>query len=145
MCKQCANCGAEIPAARTEALPEETWCKDCVEASGDVDRIKGIMLWHHKTAPELYIGPGTEKLLASQRTHLGANLPFTSKESPFTRNAVASINLSEGLNLKQRKEEPFNLIPELNPARCHPEKPRATPDGKCVDCAMEWYRKRVRK
>jgi hypothetical protein len=141
----CIWCGNEIPKARQEAVPEEKLCKDCVEKSGDVDRIRGVMLWHHKTAPELYIGPGTEKLLAAQRTHLGANLPFTSKESPFTRNAVATINLSEGLNLKQRKMEEPNLVPELNPARCHPDRPRVSPDGKCVDCAMEWYRRRVHK
>jgi hypothetical protein len=141
----CANCGAPIPPARREALPEETWCKDCVEKTGDVERIRGVMMWDHKTAPYIYTGPGTDKLLASQRTHLGANLPFTSKESPFTRNAVATINLSEGLNLKDRKEEVPNLIPELNPARCHPDRPRATPDGKCLDCAMEWYRRRIRK
>lgn len=143
--KECANCGTEISSERREALPEERWCKDCVEKAGDVERVKGVMMWDHKTAPYIYTGPGTDKLLAAQRTHLGANLPMTPRESPFTLNAVSAQNVSEGLNLKGRKEKDCpNLVSKLNPARCHPDRPRVSPDGKCLECAMKYYRRRIR-
>lgn len=79
----CANCGMELSEARRLALPEEIWCKECVEESGDVTRLKGVLLWHHKTAPELYIAnqQAVETILRSSRSGVHAQLPMSSKKN----------------------------------------------------------------
>src|SRR3954465_12621997 len=108
---KCANCNQPIPEARQLALPGETWCHSCVLESGDVERIKGVMLWHHKTSPEFYMGPGTEKILAHQRRGPHAQMAFTSKENPFVLKSLESFNVSEGMNLRERPEAEISLEP----------------------------------
>lgn len=132
----CANCDMEIPEARRIALPEERWCKNCVEEAGDVDRLKGTMLWHHKTAPELYIAnqQAVDLILRSSRSGVHAQLPMSSKKESAKTVAPPIRVDKEDLNLE---------VVEL-PARCHPDRPRATPSGLCIECATEWYRIRLK-
>jgi hypothetical protein len=74
----CGRCGHPISAARQAALPGETWCKDCVEATGDVERIKGAMTWEHKPAPTLVLGKDAETVLRYARRGVHADLPLGS-------------------------------------------------------------------
>lgn len=136
----CKNCGMEISVERQAAVPGEQWCKDCVEKAGDVEPIRGVMLWHHKTAPELYIGPGTDEILNGQRRGPHAQLGLGSKNSPVVVKSLQTFNLSSSLNLKDRPEPPSTLEPAVfHPSRCHPERPRVTPKGHCMECALLWY------
>ena len=53
--RYCKFCGQEIPAGRLKILPNTTSCVPCVEKNGDVDTPVGIMIFSHKTAPEMVI------------------------------------------------------------------------------------------
>lgn len=144
----CDNCGVEISAERKAAVPEERWCRQCVEEAGDVERIKGVMLWHHKTAPELFIGPGVDQILAEQRRGPHAQVNFVNRENAFVLKTLESKNVSEGLNLKDRLVETVTRETVNRPAaRCHPDRPRINPRGECYECALKWYadRRRPRK
>lgn len=143
----CGNCGNEIPPARVAALPKETWCKDCVEKDGDVERITGVMIWEHKTAPELYMGPGVKAIRAASRRGNHANLPFTSYENPFLQKSRrAQVELQETKAVLQEKPEPeFDSVLDGTSrvsASCHPERPKVSPDGKCLECCLDWYARR---
>lgn len=128
------------------ALPGEQWCRLCVEADGDVQRIKGVMLWHHKTAPELYTGVGTEAILREQRKGPHAQMAFTPKGNTRMLKSLESFNVSDGLNLRNRVESREELEQVNRPmARCHPDQPKATPDGKCLNCVKDYYARRARR
>lgn len=103
------------------------------------------MLWHHKTSPELYIGPGTEAILREQRKGPHAQMAFASKNNERMLKSLQNFNLSEGMNLRDRSVKMEELEQVNRPmARCHPDKPRATPDGKCLDCVKDYYARRMR-
>lgn len=133
----CANCGMELSEARKLALPEETWCKECVEESGDVNPTKGTMIWSHKTAPELYLAnqQAVDLILRSSRSGVHAQLPMSSKKEP------AKVYIPGPL--RERKED-LSLEVLNPPARCHPHLPRITPNGLCADCATNWYKIRLK-
>jgi len=143
--RTCENCGQPLSAARMAAAPEEKWCVACIEAAGDVERIRGVMLWHHKTAPELYTGPGTEKILSEQRKGPHAQMAFTSKNNPIMLKSLETFNVSAELNLRERPQSREELAPVNQPmARCHPDRPRVTPKGHCLECALAYYERRQR-
>lgn len=52
----CEICKCEIPAERLSALPDTTRCVVCVKAAGD-PRVKGRMVFEHKTAPVINVMP----------------------------------------------------------------------------------------
>lgn len=145
----CSNCGNEIPEARRVALPEETWCVDCVAADGDVERTEGVMLWHHKTAPELYTGPGVRTIRSFSRRGMHAQLPFSSYENPrmqASRRAQVELQETKAVMLElPPPENNFDEVrggPSLPRATCHLDRPKVSPDGKCVECCVEWYARR---
>lgn len=144
----CANCGQEIPKARRLALPGETWCVACVEASGDVERVQGAMVWNHKTGPELELGPGVPTLLRFSRRGPHASLPFNSYENPrmqASRRAQAELQDLKKV-LREEPESEVEVVVDgvaSIPATCHPDRPKVSPDGKCVECCVEWYARRL--
>jgi hypothetical protein len=142
----CANCGEPLSEARQAALPSETWCARCVEESGDVERTTGVMVWDHKTAPTLITGHAAKTIRSYDRRGFHAALPFNSYENPrLQASRRAQQELQDVKAVLHEKPPPeFDLVTDgtsVIPSRCHPNRPRATPDDKCVECAVAWYAK----
>ena len=53
----CVKCLQPIPPERLEALPETTVCVGC----SDVKKVKGLLVFNHKTAPVLVMLPDDEE------------------------------------------------------------------------------------
>lgn len=145
----CANCGGPIPEARRLALPDETWCVKCVEQDGDVERITGTMVWDHKTAPELVTGHAAKVIRSYDRRGFHASLPFNSYENPrlqASRRAQVELQEVKATLLEiPPPEQKFTEVPggpSIPMATCHKERPRVSPDGKCLECAVAWYERR---
>jgi len=136
----CANCHQPLSPERLLAMPGETWCAKCVEMSGDVERITGYMSWAHKTAPELILGRDAELLRPYDRRGFHASLPLNSKNNPRMIQSVESTKTHAIYSAVPAAPEPEVEPVFFNPARCHPNKPRITPKGLCLDCALAWYK-----
>lgn len=145
--RHCIKCGNEIPPARILALPDEQLCKECVLAEGDVERTKGVMLWHHKTAPELYTQNqlAVATILRYSRRGAHAQLPLRGRLNEEKRDQADQELRNLSLCIKEGPADTFERTDGLL-ARCHPERPRATgyAGGLCLECATTWYAKRAR-
>lgn len=51
----CGKCGTALSEGRLKILPNATYCAPCVSSMGDVQEPVGIMIFSHKTAPEVFI------------------------------------------------------------------------------------------
>lgn len=106
------------------------------------------MSWEHKTAPTIIIG--TKKELAplrkNDRRGPHAQLPFTSKEAPVkeivANKPVDLDKLRQQVNGRETDPVALEALPGKG-ARCHPDRPRVGPTGHCLECALEYYRKRL--
>lgn len=125
---KCSKCHQLIDAKRLEALPSTTVCVNC----STTQRVQGVMLWDHKTAPYIHIGTEGEikELKRHNRKGVRAQLPLGNKRS------VADFR-------HEHQDFPAQG-PAVNllAAKCHPERERVTPNGKCLECAMLWYERR---
>jgi hypothetical protein len=99
------------------------------------------MSWEHKTAPALIICEEETfaELKRLDRKGVHAQLPMTSKNNARVIASAAKLGEFEDM----RTEYPVFRVVNQVPSRCHPDRPKATADGKCVICAVEWYSKRV--
>ncbi len=61
----CAGCHQPIPTERLEAIPGVTHCVKCLSAGGDVRRVRGVVVYDHKTAGALQVL--TSEQLAARR------------------------------------------------------------------------------
>lgn len=52
----CRTCGVQLSAIRLKAMPNAVQCVKCVEVNGDEPKLRGKMIWDHKTAPYIEIG-----------------------------------------------------------------------------------------
>lgn len=145
----CITCGKEIPLARLQALPNTSQCIECIRDAGDVDLTEGYMSWEHKTAPVLITGPLTRILRRYSRRGPHAQLPLSSPKNPRIAQSVqAAENFRQTADLVRSNGALQTNVPEKRTvintprARCHPNRPRVTSDGKCLDCAITWYNKR---
>lgn len=129
----CERCGKEIPEARRIAVPDERWCRDCVLELGDVDLIKGAMIYEHKTGGYLETTGNVGMLLANSRKGVHAQLPMASKTRAEISHQAALINSS------QRPELVIDLKSTAPASRCHPDRPRVNPNGQCLECCLKWY------
>lgn len=141
----CAKCGNPIPEARRQALPDETWCRDCVEADGDVARITGTMVWDHKTAPTLVLGRDAEIIRHYDRKGFSASLPMNSPNNPRMAQAAEKQREIQDLHAIMREEpvvpKTYNDVPR---AKCHPDRPKVGTSYLCAECAVIWYQRRNR-
>lgn len=136
----CEQCGQPIAAARLEAIPDATLCTEC-QSQDDVPRVTGFMSWAHKTAPEIIIGPEAEVLRTYDRKGVHAQLPLGNRENIFTQ--MAEIKREAISNLREKKLVKAVATVMVPRARCHPDRPKITPDGKCEQCAVDWYARRL--
>ncbi len=136
----CANCGNAIPEARRAALPEETWCRKCVEADGDVERVRGAMTWEHKTAPTLVIGRAADIIRSYDRRGFHASLPMNSPNNPRMQASAEKQRDIQELHAIMREDpvipKTYDDVPR---ARCHPDRPKVGTSRLCVECAGKWY------
>lgn len=79
----CTVCTGEIPASRLRALPNASQCVSCVEASGDVVRIKRL---------DEYIGKEGEDIVETY--YLGSN-PYISAVQMRVPGSVAGVFYSQ--------------------------------------------------
>jgi hypothetical protein len=65
--QDCEHCGAEIPEARLEAMPDAKHCVNCA----DLFTMKpvGRILYNHKTAGELYIAKDSNTAATLEATY----------------------------------------------------------------------------
>jgi hypothetical protein len=141
----CANCGNSIPEARQLALPGETWCRDCVEADGDVERVRGAMTWEHKTAPTLVLGHAADIIRGYDRRGFHAALPMNSPNNPrMQASAAKQQDLKDLRSIMREEETPAKTYDDVPRARCHPDRPKVGTSGKCYECAVKWYEERAR-
>lgn len=130
----CQRCGNLIPEARQIAVPDERLCVDCVKELGDVDPIRGAMIYEHKTGPYLELTGDVEALLRNSRKGVHAQLPMSSKKRA-EENQIGTFP-----SIVQKTE--ILLEPALTlMARCHPDRPRVSPKGLCLSCSINWYRR----
>jgi len=139
--KLCVTCGKPIAAARLQAMPDATLCTEC-QAQDDVPRVTGFMSWAHKTAPEIIIGPQAEFLRAYDRKGVHAQLPMTNRENHFIQEA--EIRRAAISNLREKELVKVAATVYVPRARCHPDRPKVTPTGHCEECAVNWYKRRIR-
>jgi hypothetical protein len=142
----CGNCGKPLSEARRAALPQETWCRDCVEQSGDIDRIRGVMTWEHKTAPTLVLGHAADTIRKFDRRGFHAALPLSSPNNPRMQASAEKQrdfkDLHAIINEEPTIEKSYDNIPR---ARCHPDRPKVGTSRLCPECAAAWYAKRLAK
>src|SRR6516164_8544801 len=99
--RSCEACGELLSSERLTAIPDATQCVKCLEGEGDVYRVRGVMTWEHKTAPELVLGSDAERLLPYQRRGFHAQLPLNSKNNPRLVASVANQNLSQQIRVER--------------------------------------------
>lgn len=128
--KFCTNCGAEIPAARRAALPATETCIGCSEER----KVQGLMVWDGKHTPILEVYAHGK--LPPDRKGFHASIGTNSVNNPRMVASVANFNLSKQIKLEAPVA--FNSATFI-PARCHSGRPKATPDGRCVECAVAYY------
>ena len=66
----CHECGAVIPPARLEAMPDTDYCVKC--ADKHTEPIVGRMIYNHKTAGEVFIARGKENIRRLEREYARA-------------------------------------------------------------------------
>lgn len=121
----CATCGGGVGAKRLEAIPSASECTTCA-SKRDVEVLQGYLTWEHKTAPVLVIASKREVSEVHRLSRKGPRpqLPMSSKTS------------SAGL---QRTENTTGHAVNMLSAKCHPDRPRVSSSGKCIECASKWY------
>lgn len=132
----CVKCQTPIEEKRLIALPDTRTCVACSETK----KLVGHMTWEHKTAPtfNLVTPEQHETLQRHSRKGVHAQLPMSSK-GPST---LGVTSLKPQVEVPpQDWHEDLSTIPA---ARCHPDRPKATLDGKCVECAVRWYKLRLK-
>ena len=131
---RCQTCREPIPAARLTALPHTTTCVACSE----VEPLKGVMLWDHKTAP--YIHVVTPKQHAVLKRH---DRRSVHSHMPMGSRTVTGVESSVSRALRPVT---VGAIVDASPRarKCpHKDAPQASAYGLCLPCALDWYSSRI--
>lgn len=120
--KHCTTCNEPLSEARLRAKPDATQCTSCLAKAGDVAPVRGHMIWSHKTAPHIEI----DTQLAREQPEQHPRTPRTTQSLPSSKRYDV-----EGVVVNRRL------------ADCHPNRPALSSRGLCVECSIEWYRKRL--
>lgn len=113
------------------------------------------MTWEHKTAPTINIVNQEQHVRAQAMSRRGfhAQLGVNSYNNPRLVGSVRAAQTGRDVaELVRESNRPVDVlavgetsntvipVPVTHPAaRCHPERPKATSDGKCLECAVAWY------
>lgn len=136
--KRCRYCREPIGQRRLEAIPETNTCLLCSR----VAPVKGVMTWEHKTAPFINIVTQEqyEEFHRLDRRGVHANVPLGTGSK---RDTSISVGHSDNSNVQELYHDSFHAEITHPRARCHPDRLKATSDGKCLECAQNWYRARL--
>lgn len=134
--RRCSTCGCEIPQARLLALPSTSTCVSCSTEAP----VEGLVVWDGKHTPILEVHEAGKRPKDRKGFHadIGANSPNNARMVA----SMANLNLSDQIKLKP--PEPYTPVVHT-PARCHPTRPKAVPDGRCLECALQYYRERSKR
>jgi hypothetical protein len=79
--RECSECGARYRLTRQKPGRIDQ-CDRCGQRAGEVERVGGNMIWHHKTGPEIEIKSGTAaRDFAAKTRRLGAGVTASLCES----------------------------------------------------------------
>ena len=137
--KRCISCHAPISAARLAALPQT---KTCAEHSTERP-MKGYMSWEHKTAPVIQVVPQREYETYKRYDRKGvrSGLPMSPRTVAGTTGSVTPvISASDASNTMNNRRTAESTIPR---ARCHADRPQVSATGHCLECAAEYYSRRM--
>jgi hypothetical protein len=134
------KCGNEISEARLRAVPGVRTCIACAPDK----RVVGLMVWDHKTAPTLEIGTKLARNSAGRKHRYGVHISLAQEEGHFgvgpgMRAMIEEAEITQDRVSKARgitESEP-EVEPVLRPehtARCHPDRHRVGPSGRCAQC-----------
>lgn len=136
--RQCKVCNEPIATSRLAALPATATCVDC----STEQPVTGYMTWEHKTAPVFQVvTPAQHQWLQSRdRKGMRSGLPMSSRSSSAVSLPVAYTPPTPATGLVDGQM--FSLVP--NATKCeHKNSPQASSAGKCLECSMDYYRRRV--
>lgn len=131
MSRRCAVCEEELTEQRLRAQPNATHCVRCLVASGDVALTVGLIIWHHKTAPEVEIGTKLARETAGKKHMYGPHI----RMSPKTQSGVGVVTKTSTVEI--------HSIFNAKHARCHASRPRFAPNGLCLECALRLQKQRL--
>lgn len=63
----CIDCGEKISEIRLEANPDTDYCVGCVDKH--IPKVRGYMIYGHKTAGEIVIAKGKENIRRLEREY----------------------------------------------------------------------------
>lgn len=135
MKSKCEKCGEPIDEKRLVALPDTKVCVKCT----DEIPVTGYMSWEHKTAPTIIIGESAEQLRQYDRKGVHAQLPLNNPNNGLLQHHKQNQEAKTNAGREQKLVSQQARV-KTERARCHPDRPKVTPDGKCAECAIEWYR-----
>jgi hypothetical protein len=136
--RRCMTCHEPIVAPRLAALPATRVCVTC----STEQPVKGYMTWEHKTAPVFQVvTPRQHQWLQSRnRKGMRSGLPMSSRGSSALSATVAPVTTPSVI--PHQAFMGLSLVP--NATKCtHTDRPQASSAGKCLECAMEYYRRHV--
>ena len=94
--RTCRNCTTEYP--DTPNAIRADLCFDC-QPKQDVEKVGGVMLWAHKTAPELQLMASVcaakQFNKARGRNFTGPSIRFASKDPAFTPKELRTTQVQE--------------------------------------------------
>lgn len=131
----CRTCHQPIPTARLDALPQTTTCVACSAE----EKMMGVMLWDHKTAPYIHVVTPTQHAHLKQhdRRSVHSNMPMGTRTPTGVQSSV-----SRSLRPVQIAGTIVDTRPRAR--KCpHKDAPQASAYGMCLDCAMAWYANRL--
>lgn len=135
--RRCKTCHALIVPARVAALPATTTCVAC----SSEQPVKGYMTWEHKTAPVFQVvTPAQHQWLQSRdRKGMRSGLPMSSRGSSAPLLPVAYTPSTKQSVVPNTQ---VSLVPLATKCE-HKDRPQVSSAGKCLDCAVAYYRRRV--
>jgi hypothetical protein len=150
--RDCITCLKPLSKERLKAMPDAVQCVQCVSLAGDEPRIRGRMVWSHKTAPEIEIGTA----LAAQPAQMSYGPSFRLDSKAKLGRAIEAsstlgwLPLQDGAIIGAKPaadDAPVEVVPIMrikNPARCHPFREQIGPSGVCLECAIKQQEARMK-
>ncbi len=137
--RRCKVCDEPIATSRLAALPATATCVDC----STEQPVTGYMTWEHKTAPVFQVvTPAQHQWLQSRdRKGMRSGLPMSSRGASAVSLPVAYTPVSTAGNQSVHRRV-FSLVPTATKCE-HKNRLQASSAGKCLECSMDYYRRRV--
>lgn len=133
LCKVCCEL---IATSRLAALPATTTCVDC----STEQPVTGYMTWEHKTAPIFQVVTPAQHQWLQSRDRKGMRPGFTVSSRGSSADFLPVAYTSSAAETAGMYT--LSLVPTAT--RCkHKDSLQASSAGKCLECSVDYYRRRV--